>query len=413
MKPFRLYAFLGMLLFLPGANYAIVPKTLVVVGGGYAGSLIAKAFEKPEYLRVILVDPKNFYEVPMSITRSMVTPKFADQGLVPFSDLFPKVEHVQGSIEGFDRQQIRVRPVGDENQPLLDIPFDYLVLATGTGYPHGSLRAKAGDIASRKQEFAIQAQKIEQAQRLLIVGGGDSGVEMAAEVAAKYPEKHIMLIHQGSQLLRGSHPQLQKKVQEVLEKVGVSVRLNSKIDIFDDQKALLSTGEQVEYDHILWTAGAVPHTNYFKKSVFKGALDKEDRVQVDSALRLQNTPNIFVAGDILSFNEFHSADRAKAQSGIIINNIKQLATEKNIPKWSFYRPSEGFTPKALSLGSRDGLLALPNGLVVPLPYKSSLATFLNRKSLGLSAWVKTLETEGESILPESLQELAEKTHGIR
>ena len=101
---------------------------IVIVGGGFAGFLLAKRIN-PEKFRVTLVDRKNFHAFPPLFYQ------IASSGLEPAAICFPfrkelrKLRHVRfhmGEALAVDTQkQILTTNTGNIN-------YDYLVLATGT-----------------------------------------------------------------------------------------------------------------------------------------------------------------------------------------------------------------------------------------------------------------------------------------
>ena len=80
------------------------------------------------------------------------------------------------------------------------IPFDYLLLACGSLYPavQGQEVIKPGAAQStlplREACWAGVARRLAEAEDAIVVGGGPVGVELAAEIAAAYPNKRVVLI---------------------------------------------------------------------------------------------------------------------------------------------------------------------------------------------------------------------------
>jgi NADH dehydrogenase FAD-containing subunit len=67
------------------------------------------------------------------------------------------------------------------------------VIATGSTY--GSpMRLIADSMEAGKESLRALQQDIEAAQRIVCVGGGTVGIELAGEILERYPEKNVTII---------------------------------------------------------------------------------------------------------------------------------------------------------------------------------------------------------------------------
>ena len=70
--------------------------------------------------------------------------------------------------------------------------------------------------------------QIAKASKVVIVGGGAVGVELAGEIKETYPEKDVTLIHSGEFLMRSSFgDNFSKTVKTRLDQLGVKVVLGN------------------------------------------------------------------------------------------------------------------------------------------------------------------------------------------
>jgi NADH dehydrogenase FAD-containing subunit len=101
-----------------------------------------------------------------------------------------------------------------------EIPFDYLVVATGT-----KLRAPGTMEHDEKPQsvkyFQSYQKAIENAKSVVIVGGGAVGVQMAADLKELYPEKEVTLVHSRQQLMPVYHEALDKIIKQRFDELGV------------------------------------------------------------------------------------------------------------------------------------------------------------------------------------------------
>lgn len=100
------------------------------------------------------------------------------------------------------------------------IPFDYVVLATGANYSE-PFRFNTGTVEHSEQlkrKVFERGEAVRAAKKVVIVGGGSTGVEVtkstntsqcliqsktAAEIKFAFPDKPVTLVHRGSRLLTG------------------------------------------------------------------------------------------------------------------------------------------------------------------------------------------------------------------
>lgn len=145
--------------------------------------------------------------------------------------------------------------------------------------------------------------EIKSADSILIVGGGPTGVELAAEIAVDFPEKKVTLVHEGSRLLEFIGPKAADKALEWLKSKRVEVKLRQSVDLNncaeDESKTFVtSTGEIIRADQLLVCTGKPVGSAWLKETMLKDSLDREGRLKVDENLRVKGYKNIFGVGDI-------------------------------------------------------------------------------------------------------------------
>ena len=228
------------------------------------------------------------------------------------------VRVVLGEVQGIDTKgQVVNLDVGD-------IPFDYLIVATGArhsyfGNPNWETYAPglksvddATDIRKRillafeRAELEDDPEKRTALLTFLIVGAGPTGVELAgaiAELARKALASdfrridptvaRIILVQAGDRVLPAFKPTLSLYARSALEKMGVEVRLNSRVTHCDRDGAHLE-GTVIPAATILWAAGvaASPVGQWLGVET-----DRDGRVAVNDCLQATGFKNVFVVGD--------------------------------------------------------------------------------------------------------------------
>jgi NADH dehydrogenase len=297
-------------------------KRVVVLGAGFGGLTFCQHFKNPG-ADVTLVDRTNHHLFQPLLYQ------VATAGLSA-----PEIAQPIRSILS-DRKKITVLldEVADLNPAKHEVtlatkvlPYDYLVLALGGcnnyfGHPEWEKFAPglktledAVHIRSRVLlafEHAENTDDDKEHQRLMtivIIGGGPTGVELAgafAELARTVLQqdfRHIDPAHAKIILIEGaprvlSHlpEDLSQSAAKQLEKLGVHVRLGTRVKNIRAGEVELDSGEIIRAENILWAAGvsATPLTQ--KLGV---ELDRSGRVKVNPDLSVPGHPEVFAIGDL-------------------------------------------------------------------------------------------------------------------
>lgn len=101
-------------------------RTVVVVGGGYGGSAVAKALD--EETDVVLIDPKDAFVHAAGSLRALVRPDWAQNIFFPYDTLLKR-----GTVRR--ERAVAVDPGGVTLADGERVAADYLVLASGSDYP--------------------------------------------------------------------------------------------------------------------------------------------------------------------------------------------------------------------------------------------------------------------------------------
>jgi len=145
--------------------------------------------------------------------------------------------------------------------------------------------------------------KIESSESVLIIGGGPTGVELAAEIAVDYPGKKVTLIHRGPRLLEFMGEKASKKCLDWLTSKKVDVLLQQSVDLgsLSDTEKVYKTsgGETVTADCHFVCIGKPLSSSWLHDTILKESLDSKGRIMVENDLRVKGYNNIFAIGDIM------------------------------------------------------------------------------------------------------------------
>ena len=133
--------------------------------------------------------------------------------------------------------------------------------------------------------------------RLVIVGGGAGGVELALccqyRLSADKPELHLLT--EQEVVLASHNSSTQKKFTRILRERGIAVHLRHRVISVDKNKVICEGGATVPFDALLWVTDASAPA-WLKQSGL--AVDERGFVAVYDRLKSTSHPHVFAAGDI-------------------------------------------------------------------------------------------------------------------
>lgn len=312
----------------PDASHRPRPR-VVIVGGGFGGLAAARALHRAP-VDVVLLDRRNYHLFQPLLYQ------VATAGLSP-ADIAAPIRHVlrsQRNCEVVLGEASRVDAAGKRVE-LADgaaLPFDYLVLATGATHSYFGHEEWAPlapglkdipDATAIRRQFLLAFEAAEREQgdaarrarlTFVVVGGGPTGVEMAgamAEIARRAIPKdfrHIdtstarVILYEGvDRLLPAMHAKLSARAKRDLERLGVEVRLSSRVVEIDAGGVWIERvgeRERVETPNIVWAAGVRASPLARTLSGDGSLFDSSGRVRVAPDLSVPGTANVFVIGDL-------------------------------------------------------------------------------------------------------------------
>jgi NADH dehydrogenase len=295
----------------------------VIVGAGFGGLAAAKRLAR-EPVDVTVIDKRN-YHLFQPLLYQVATADLSPADVAwPIRGIFancPNVRVVLGKVEGIDLEAREV--ISDR----IRLPYDYLILATGShhsyfGHDEWAVHAPglkriidATEIRKRillafeRAEVGMTEEERRRQLTFVIIGGGPTGVEMAGAIAelARYTlasdfrninpgSARVILVEVGDRLLRAFPEKLSAYAKGALERLGVEVLLNHRVEVHGEEGAFI--GDMlIPSASMIWAAGvAVPHL----KDWLPAVTDRTGRVAVAPDLSLPGHPNIFAIGDAAS-----------------------------------------------------------------------------------------------------------------
>ena len=129
--------------------------------------------------------------------------------------------------------------------------------------------------------------------RLLVIGGGATGIEAAAEFAAAYPHLQVQLVTQGSfGKAFGAH--ISAYMRKSLVRLGVAIQDQTIITRLGATEAITATGARLPFDICLWTGGFTVPRLAREAGL---AVNERGQILIDPLMRSVSHAEVYAAGD--------------------------------------------------------------------------------------------------------------------
>ena len=350
----------------------------MVIGGGYCGSTFAFNLApacKEMDVEIVILEKQTFIFHAIAGVRALVNSSWVKKLFIPHNcfDKLPNVKIIQAQADAVSETSVTYRKVledGTLSETSEECEFTYLVLATGSLYP-SPIKPVVGSFTQKAVEEAYTSayEKIKEAKRVLIIGGGAVGCEVAGEIKFTYPEKKVQLIDSNETLL--ARPNLKdkfrKKLLKEMTKMDIDVllkeRLEERLDVSSYETKTLTTvsGTTLESDVQLVCAGTRPANEFLKSLGGDDILDYNGLIRVKSNFQLKNEQyeRIFAIGDasdhptpkMAYWGVLQGAHLAKH----LANHLKKKGRNLDMPPFQQVKTEAIMVP----LGPMNGVSQLP------------------------------------------------------
>jgi len=373
-------------------------KRVVILGAGFGGLFAAQGLSRAE-AELTIVDRHNYHLFQPLLYQ------VATAGLAP-SDVAWPIRSILSRQKNTTVLLDEVQDISVERHEVIlqsgRLPFDYLVVATGSTHSyfgHEDWARTAPGLKSiddatliRRRiltafEMAEMSTDVAERQRLLrfvIVGGGATGVELAgtiAELAHRTLAKdfrridprqaRVTLVEAGPRLLPFVSEASSAYAQKALQRLGVEVRLGKPVTHCDARGVWIGE-EFVATRTVIWGAGvtASPAARWLRAEA-----DKSGRVLVGPDLSIAADPDIFVVGD---------AALVRTENGDAVPGIAPAAKQQG-------RYVAGVIAQRIAGNSREPGSSPPfkyrhAGYLATIGRRSAVIEFPSLKMKGWMAW---------------------------
>jgi NADH dehydrogenase FAD-containing subunit len=332
-------------------NESHARPVVAVIGGGYGGITAAKALD--EFAEVVLVEPRDAFVHNVAVLRALVEPEWLEKVFLPYDRLLAHGRVVRARATRIDGTHV-VLSSG------VELTADFIVLAMGSTYPYPG-KTGTDESAEAIDRYRRDHEQLARADRVLIVGAGPTGLELAGEIDDRWPEKQITILEPESDVLAGPYKQeLRDEIRRQLQERGVELLLGealtgepeSPVASFGRFAVSTTAGREIETDIWFRCYGLRPVSDCLDGplAATRGA---DGSIEVTETLQLAGHPHVFALGDVAAA-DLKGAGRAARQAEVVSTNIRALTESREL------EPYEPMPPViVIPLGPSGGASELP------------------------------------------------------
>ncbi|MFO7792073.1 MAG: FAD-dependent oxidoreductase [Candidatus Saliniplasma sp.] len=338
---------------------------VVILGGGFCGSMVAKRLDGRSGIDLVLIDEQPYFEYYPSLPKLITDPEYHKRIIKRYSTFLNEVDVLTEKV-------VKVTP-DHISTAERKIDYDILVISLGADYPIYLDEKKNVFTVRSGEEVKELSKRMEKASDVLIVGGGLIGTEVAAEIASK-TEKNVTLVHPHGRLIERNPKMASFFAERYLRNKGVRLIFDEKVVDREGDEYVTDEGRKIRSDVCIWSTGLC-----FDRSLFRGFGDscftERNTLRVNDHLQLIDHPNIFAGGDITDIDEEKTGHNADSHSKVIAHNVIRFSKDSPLKTYSNVK-----IPLFISLGDVNGLISF-NPLAIPGPVPALVKYLLEKGAL--------------------------------
>lgn len=326
----------------------------VILGGGYAGIMAAQRLASTG-AQVTLINNRNTFVERIRLHQRAVGQRIVRHQITDL--LRANVRFILGHVQAIDPGQRRVVYAAGDHAA--HVEYDSLV------YTLGSTIRLPKFLAGQPFVYTLNADSVDALHarlgaldagaRLVVSGGGLTGIEGATELAEAYPHLRVTLLTSGV-LGEGLSERGRAYLYQTFERMGIEIREHTRA--YDVKDGVLVTNRaELPFDACLWAGGfsALPLARDAGIAV-----NERSQIVVDSHLRSVSHPEIYAAGDAAYIRDYPLSIRMACATAIPMgahaaSSVAAKMTGKKPQPFGFR-----YFFQCISLGRQDGLIQLVN-----------------------------------------------------
>jgi NADH dehydrogenase len=372
-------------------------RTIVVIGGGFAGTALARRLERrvPADWRVVLISAENYMVYTPLLPEVVGASLLPGHTVAPIRRMLRRARYYRAQVEEVDLQR---RVIRYRDRDAHSLSYDHLVLACGRvadigvadGMQERGLALKTlGDALYIRNRLIVRLEQAELEERpevrrslttFIVVGGGSSGVEVAGAIAdfvkavrRYYPrtgsaDARVILLESGDLLVPEFPASLGKAALQSMYRHGVDVHLNARVREVTPSGVKTESGEWITGGNVICTIGTVPNP-------LLQALDlptQKGLIRTAPDMSVPGLQGVWAIGDCAAVVNTQDSELSPPTAQFAVRQGKQLAE-------NLARVVRGEATRPFSYRSR--------GQVASIGHRRAIAHVFGFRLAGFPAWL--------------------------
>jgi NADH:ubiquinone reductase (H+-translocating) len=336
------------------------PSSIVILGGGYAGIAAAIRLSQKTHRLPVTITLVNGRETFIERVRLHQVGGTGPQRSIPALLRGTGVRFLQGWVTRIDpeSQQITVKTERGTESLRYDQLLDTLGSVADTervpGVSEFALAVGNPADAARLHESLPQ---LAAGSRVVVVGGGLTGIETVSEIAETYPELKVQMVA-ADVVGAGLSSRGREYIERTFARLNITTRTQTAVKAVEAGAVITASGERIPFDLCIWTA-SFRAPALARESGF--ATNERGQVLVDPVLRAVSHANVFAAGDASAFVDAPGVSIRMACATAIplavqaADNLAAVLSGQDPQPFGF-----SYVIQCISLGRHDGLIQFVN-----------------------------------------------------
>jgi NADH dehydrogenase FAD-containing subunit len=343
-------------------------KTILILGGSYGGistahytfKHIIPALPSPDSYQVVIVSSSREVMCRPAAPRALIEDSYFDQSKLfvsleaQFKPYGERFQFIHGRAKWLDHERRVVVVDRLDADTEIELEYHALVIATGSSTPSPLFSLNSAGKPELTAQWKSFRGSLPSAKRIVIAGGGPTGIETAGELGehlngkagwfssrSAAPKVRIVVVTAGSEILPQLRPAIARTAEGYLAKLGVEIIKNVKVEDVAPVEAgkeeqltaktvvKLSNGETLQADLYIPAYGTTPNTTFLDgslKSADGRVFTNPQTLRVDKA-----GSRVYAVGDVSDYARPAIHILMEAIPVLCANLKRDLLVEAEVP----------------------------------------------------------------------------------
>jgi NADH dehydrogenase len=277
---------------------------VIIIGGGMAGLHAARVLRTTS-IRLTVIEPTGHHQFLTRLAAVAAGTQPAGDAAAPLAAMLPGVATEPSRAMHIEEGPEHARVVLQDARVL---DADAVIVTAGAetqgapidGFERALTLRSATDAITIRRSLGPSARP--QIERLIVIGGGATGCQLASAAAVAHPDLDITLVEAAVGVLGGFRPALGRHAANVMRRRGVDLRCGTAVEAITEKGATLAVAGQRSHESldglVIWAGGVRAAGD-----VFGFGETRDGRLLIDETGRAMGTTRVFAAGDIAAHTD--------------------------------------------------------------------------------------------------------------